>query len=827
MRISKTLLAGAALLAFTSPLLAQTGGQITPPKKEENKTTEVGRIEVIGAGEVLGSGYIVQEDQPKGRSTITRAGLNNILPTANPYQAIEILPGVSQNQDDPTGLFGGDLSMRGLKADQIGFTINGAPVNDSGNFAVFPQEYTDQENLDQIFITQGSSDVDAPHVGAVGGNIGIVSSQPLDYLNFRVAETVGQEQLLRHFLRFDTGWLGPVKIFASFSDSLANKWRGDGIADRQHTDGEIQVKVASNSKIRFIWLYNDATANFFRQMTKAQYQQFGRDFDYNTFWGKPGQAPIRLAPGPGPQNEAGSVADPENPGATALRRDFWPLQINPFRNVVLNLKGNFQITDDLRFDFEPYLWIGRGGGGFGRTEVEGASLGGTIGYTLPADLNGDGDSSDTVLLYRSSVTRTERPGFNTKLTYDWENFTFKLGAWWEQARHRQNQPYSYVDANGVPCDKWLLDLSPSNTCLVRNAAGIPIQGRDQFTVSTGRSIFGEISGDFFNDDLKVVVGLSHRQIKREVTALLPLSILTPGDPAFSPTAKFPFNKYDEFLPNFGVRYWITPEHQVFAGANRGFRVPANFVVLNYATGPLRQLVDRNIDSETSWDYEAGYRFQGEMIQVSVTGWLHDFKNYLATAQIDPVTRTTTNIGDLKIFGVEMEAGTQPWHGFTAYGSVTLMTSRLQDDFAASVTGSTINYLPTRGKQMTDTPNFMFTFSLGYENSGFFASLTPKCTSSRYSTLMNDQNTDAYCIFNATAGYKFDEGWGYLRGAKLQFFGQNIFDEDYLGRIAATGTSNALAQLATNGTLIAGGGGPNFVPGTPRFFGMQLVVDLGK
>ena len=44
-------------------------------------------------------------------------------------------------------------------ATQIGFTINGAPVNDSGNFAVYPQEYSDSECTDNIFVTAASGQV--------------------------------------------------------------------------------------------------------------------------------------------------------------------------------------------------------------------------------------------------------------------------------------------------------------------------------------------------------------------------------------------------------------------------------------------------------------------------------------------------------------------------------------------------------------------------------------------------------------------------------------------------------------------------------------------
>ena len=127
--------------------------------------TDIGRISVEGQG--TGTGLLVQEDTPKARSSVTRAHLETLSPSSNPYQAIEMLPGVNTFSYDGTGLFGGGLRVRGANSDQMGFTINGAPVNDSGNFAVYPQEYTDVDNLCEVFLTQGSTDTEAPHVVAM------------------------------------------------------------------------------------------------------------------------------------------------------------------------------------------------------------------------------------------------------------------------------------------------------------------------------------------------------------------------------------------------------------------------------------------------------------------------------------------------------------------------------------------------------------------------------------------------------------------------------------------------------------------------------------
>ena len=183
-------------------------------------SSDIGTVNIAGQGDELGAGYMIDDDSVKARSTVTKAAIDKALSTSNPYQLLNLMPGVNASSYDATGLFGGNLRIRGFNSDQIGFTINGAPVNDSGNFAVYPQEYTDSDNLCEIFVTQGSADVDSPHVEASGGNVGLVSF---------------------------------------------------GSAVRDHVDLGIETKVSSSTTLTQNLLYNNATNNNYMSLTKAQF----------------------------------------------------------------------------------------------------------------------------------------------------------------------------------------------------------------------------------------------------------------------------------------------------------------------------------------------------------------------------------------------------------------------------------------------------------------------------------------------------------------------------------------------------------------------------
>ena len=166
------LLAATASASFAQASKVSEDGAAPVPKDDG---VRLGTITIVGSGDRLGAGEMLQEDAFKGRSTVTRASTERNLPTGNFYQAMNLLPGMNSFSYDATGLFGGGLTVRGFNSDQLGVTINGVPINDSGNFAVYPMEYTDQENLCLQSIAQGNPDIESPHVGATGGSVSLIN----------------------------------------------------------------------------------------------------------------------------------------------------------------------------------------------------------------------------------------------------------------------------------------------------------------------------------------------------------------------------------------------------------------------------------------------------------------------------------------------------------------------------------------------------------------------------------------------------------------------------------------------------------------------------
>ena len=777
-------------LAFASPLLMA------------QQATDVGKINVEGQPGGTDSGLITQEESPKARSAVNRAYLDKLNPSANAFQAIDLLPGVNTFSSDATGLFGGGIRVRGFAGDQMGLTINGAPVNDSGNFAVYPQEYTDSENLCEVFVTQGSTDTDAPHVGASGGNLGMVTCAPKDKFGMRVAMSTGQLNYQRAFARIDTGKFGPsnAKAFVSYSKTSANKFKGPGGADREHIDLAAEARPNADVFLSASVLYNNAVNNNIRALNNAQIAQYGRNFDFSSV------APQHLTPVAGTAQSEVSPAD-----------GFYKYNINPFRNYLFTSKAEFKVNKDLTVSAEPYFWYGYGTGG---SQLQLLTEGGTgTMATRVKDVNGDGDILDKVLTYGSSVTETNRPGVTFKANYRVENHNINVGYWTERAVHRQTGPRVTFDNAGNPSNLW---LDKTSAYLLRGD-GLPYQARDWKTISTGTSLFVQDSISLMQDKLSLQVGVRNSEIERDFINYANAGTFGVGRADLDYQIK---RTYGTVLPSFGAKYNLDAEKSVFFNVAENFRAPSNFVLSNLLTGGtvvngvLTGATLRNpvVGIETSTNFDIGYRLQNKDTTFSSSVFVVNFKDRIAAAW-DPVSLSSLdyNVGNVTMKGAEIEMGQKLNQNFSVYGSLTYTESLMKQDLKVSTTLTEA----TAGKQMPDTPKIMAALALSYKNGPLFGQLTAKHTGKAFSTLVNDQSMDAYSLWNLTVGYKLPET-AFFKSPEIRLNVDNLTNAEYKRISSPSGSSFTTRALAL-GTLA--GSNPSYNIGAPRFTSVTLRSDF--
>ncbi len=761
------------------------------------QTTEIGKITVTGEGDKLGAGLMIDEDSAKAKSTVTKAQIEKTRSSSNPFQVLSLLPGVNSSSVDATGLFGGNLRVRGFNSDQMGFTINGAPVNDSGNFAVYPQEYTDSENLCEVFVTQGATDNEAPHVGASGGNVGMTTCGALEKPRVRTAFSAGQLSYHRTFLRVDTGKIGNFSGFLSVSKTGSDKWKGTGAAKRDHIDAGAEYQLG-NTKLSAGLLYNSAVNNNIRALTLSQLNTEGYFADYSA------NVPQHLVGVNGTAQSESSIA-----GATAFKG----YALNPFRNFLINAKANIQINPALRLDIEPYFWFGYGTGGVQQTSLA-ESTGPTKLKGGVVDINKDGDVLDTVMIYRGSVTETHRPGVNAKVSYTVDNHRILGGVWFERAEHKQTAPATTVDNFGNIADLWL----KNSAVLLKYADGSLYQNRDAMTISTGKSVFVQDTIDLADGKLQVTPSLSSRQIQRDFTN----NAAGPGTPfsTFGAGADYKILKtYSEVLPSLSASYQFTPALQGFAGATKNFKAPGNFEYFSLANGvtytngvgSYTSLAPLTVQQETSVNIDIGARYKHELFKGSVTAYRVAFKNRIASS-FDPATNSSHdwNVGDSTVTGLEIELGTVPVNGLSAYASGGYTKSTMNSNMLQSATG----VYQTKGMQFPDTPKGMAALALQYASGPIMFNLSGKYTGKRFLTLVNDLSVGGYTTVDFNAAYQMPSN-GIFKSPLIRLNMSNITDKRYL--LANSGSGSTIAIAAANN--------PQIYTGAPSFTSITVQSDF--
>jgi len=787
-----------------------------PAFAQTTPTTDVGTVTVQGSsGTAAATGLIQAEESPKARSSVNRDYIEKQSSNGNPYQMINLLPGVNTYDNDGTGLFGGNIRVRGFNSDQLGFTINGAPVNDSGNYAVYPQEYTDAENLCNIFVTQGSTDTEAPHVGATGGNIGMTTCAPEDERRIRVTNVLGSNSLWKRYVRFDSGKLfdGRFKFFLSYSKTTADKFKGAGGAIKDHVDFGANLDLGQGSFINGSILYNKAINNNYRSLTKAQIAQYGTGYDFGT------RAPVHQPAVAGTaQNDT-----TYGPNASIANDNYYAYSLNPFKNWLATVNGHFQLSPTSSIDVDPYFWYGFGTGG---NQLQNVKEGGVAGASQVGggvrDINGDADRLDTVYAYQGSVQKTFRPGVTFKFNQQLDNHKLMAGYWYERSRQQQNGPFSPVDSNGNIADLWL----ENSDQWLRNADGSVLQYRDTMTISTAQSIFLQDSINLMNDKLNVQVGGRYSSIDRDFTNY-PSSGSTSGTASNASAGYYKVKKsYADFLPSLGLRFQLDEKQSVFFNAAKNFKAPGNFSYFNLLSGGSivnGQLVGATqravpVDKETSWNYDLGYRYNTDKWMFSSSVFYIDYHNRIASAyNADTNSKTDYNVGDSTSKGFELESGYALTRNLSMYGSLSYIKSKMKDDMRNSAT----QVLPTSDKEFPDTPNWLSALSLQYQQDGWYVFGQAKYTGNRYTTLVNDDSIGGYTVFNAGAGITLPST-SWMKKPTIRLNAYNLFDKQYLNLNSGSGS-----QFTTNANTVNGisGSAPSFYVGAPRTFTVTLTADF--
>ncbi|MCF5137951.1 TonB-dependent receptor [Pseudomonas lactis] len=708
------------------------------------ETSDVGTIGVQGKA-TAGGGYMVPEESIKGRSTVTKEALDKQAATGNAIDKLKYTPGLNISSEDNTGLSGFRFTMRGMNSDQVGMSVDGMPINDSGNYALYSNLLGDPENIDQIFVTQGASESDGPHIGSSGGNIGIVTIRPTKETGAFAKQVVGSNATRKTFARLNTGEINGLSNWLSVSHTEGEMWRGSGAVRADKVEWNSFFDAGNGNTANLILKYHEQDNNSYSQLTKAQFQQYGRKYD-----------PYPATP---------SV------GSNGKYNSYYALAQNPFQTFTAVLNTQFKLADNLALSVIPYYYWGNGSGVGSSSYAlnRGSNQGGVFDLgNLPtaAQYNADGTPNSGVY-YRPSRTQTWRPGITTKLTWDLGDHSLQFGYWYERARQSQTQPFIPLKSNGKPVDTW-----PDSNSAIVDANGNTVQGRDRFTVTPAQKVWAQDTW-YINPDWTFIAGLAYMNVEREGT----------NHGSLNERPEKRNQTYNKLLPNAGLKYQLDERDQLFYSLSRNMRVPQNYVLYDKGAGSI------DAEPETSWNHELGWRYSGDDMNLAATLFYMDFKNRQVSSRDINGDFADINAGSVVNKGLELEWSGQLPHHFNYYTSYTYTKAEQQDDLTVYNAGKPI-VLPTSGKQFANVPKNMLAANIGYDDGRFYGTFGGKYTSKLYGDLTNDEAISGRTVFNLGAGIYLPVDKKVVKDATLRLNVDNLFDKKYLDGVYTTKTNAA-------------------------------------
>lgn len=766
--MNRTQLALAVGIALCSPMHAAfaqsqtdataTRDSVTTTSNTTNsnatqRARQLDTVKVTGQSLSLGGGSMQVQDAPKAVSTIGREAILKAAPGANFTQMLSSIPGAISATNDVTGLNDGNFTVRGFPADEVGVTVNGVPINDSGNYKMYATEYGDTENMGDITVEQGYPSVTSPVIGAAGGNIAWVTVDPTAEAGLDISQSFGSNNYKRTFVRYNTGDIGPVRSWISYSNNQTDLWRGDGQSKVTKVDGKSVWTLDEGDSITASLQYNREVKNNYRALTKAQVAQYGYHYGYVDPW---------------KSTNAG---------------DWIGTQVNPFTSAILSLDGEFTLTDSLHLSVVPYFVYGYGGGSYGFAKT-----------------------------YVFFTSDTYRPGLHVKFKQDFGmNDSLEFGLLAERPRQQGSNVNIPADAQGNPADIWGHDSKYYYT----NPNGSPKVAYRFYSTTPTYRVFATNTWTP-TDQWTVTVGGAYTWITRKGWySTWPGSGngISLGNAANSELYASGSRDYKKFTPTAGVKFQIDEANQLYLGVGQTYRAPINTSALYdiwgaaYADAAGKSVSVSDAAPEKATTLDLGWRYYGERLSVSAGAYASDFKNKQFSGS-DPATSAPVyfSLGEVKMRGFNAEASYRFSDQWSAYASYSHNNSEMQDN----VTLGSTTYL-TKGKTLVNAPKNSGYAAVNFGQGPFWASLSTTVQSGIWGTFGNAAGSysGGFAVLNLNGGWNFAD-WGSLKKPYIKVNVFNLGDRKALNYSSttslATSASAASWQLLQDRTVMLTFGG---------------------
>ena len=785
-------LAGSPLHAQEAASTSSTGkGQVKGVRSGQSMTS----LEVVNVTAASQSGGLMSaESTDKAESDLTAQAIRSMAATTDPVQAMASMPGVYVSSPDPAGISSvTSFMVNGFDASRLSYTLDGVPMNEAADYNIYPTFLGDAQNVEDLNVAPGLSDIDAPSISAEGGHVNLITRQPARTADVYLEQSFGNYGTRKSFVRLNTGQTGPLRSWISFSRTTGDMWqKTPGEQSSSRVQARSVLDLGDHNSISFTAMYLRTVGNNYLSPSKQQYDTYGWNYGYSAiapqFTTTPGQPDSALR-------------------QLGLASKYYALYNGKSNVTYLAADGEFRLSDSVNLSVIPYFYMAKQGGSGGAiylSESVANPAGLNVGQTI--DLNHDGDTLDTVPAYLYVYSNIWRPGINAKLNYSDDHNNVTAGVWYEA--YRKSEPYtlSAIADNGLPVDRW------SEHARFRLPDGSPIDYENYYIKSSSAKAY--LADTYtFNDAWRASAGVSYERLTLD-DYNRGSGVYARPNPTPVAQAVLVDEDYSTVQGDLGLSYTPDERNSFFLHSSTGYRPPIAKAYWSYTAQNIDTLT--RVKPETTWTNQLGWRYDGDSVMASATVLNVEYKNYQAQHYDQYLQLQYFNAGTVKQYGLLGELNWRFQPHWSVYGSYSFLHARQQDDFLSHTAAGEVA-LPTAGKRMAGIPQNMLALSLQYDRDNLFARFSGKYNGARYGDLRNTQEVGGYTTFDLSAGYTFAD-WGMLHRPQLRLAVSNLFDHHYLGYVYSV-VNNATAYQGVAAST------PTYLAGAPRFEMLSLSFDL--
>jgi iron complex outermembrane recepter protein len=728
---------------------------------------------------------VIVTSEQTTRSSVVLAGVEaqKLLPGVSPLKAIETLPGVLYETADPWGNNeqNESLFVHGFSTQQLGYTMDGVPLGDQqyGNYnGLSVSRAVSSENVQRVTLSSGAGALGVASTSNLGGAIETFSSDPHDKAGGDIRVTGGSYDTMRLFGRYDFGDMGDGNsAYISVLHHDARAWDFDGhqrgnqanakfVHDDDHGKltayADWQYKVEPNEDATNYGNAQTAGINYFPYTRSLLFPNLPAALAYVN--------PLTGAP---PAQFGNNFTDYHS---AAQREDF-----------LTYVNYDWRLDPDMTWYNQVYFHhnTGRGivAGPVNQAGLPALFAAYFPGQNLVSVFGGTG--------YEARTTEYRINRFGERSTFNWAlgDHQIEAGIWYERnasSTARRWYPFSAANDDLTPYD---VPRNPAFTQydVALKTDDVQLHLQDQWHITPELVLQAGIKASLQTAGNQVIT----QQL-----------INSANPPAQFPTGSLTSN--DWFLPQVGAVWDATDNEQLFFNIQKNMRqfIPyaagSNF----YGASPWSlgsqdafNVFKATAHPETSWAYEAGGRTHRDVdlgpvtaIEGQVSYYHVDFSNRLlnvaAVNFINPNAAVLVNVGGVTTDGADVAATFHFGDHFRFYDAISYNTSTYDSNYK---NGATV--VPTAGKEVPLTPDWLEKFILSTNFGAFEAQINGDYVGHRYATYLNDIRLGGTFVAGLEASYVFDDlQTDKVQDLKLSVNLTNIADVKGFSTVAVTGPS---------------------------------------